>query len=165
MKKINNYWIILCNPLTWYEGTELYQVNNLLLNLNKEFWKINSRTVYNFLEIGDKGIIKVGIDNRTNKDRYNVKKGITEDELKSGIYATFEIVKNEEENVYRKQCENYLGDIESFVHIKISNNFFKDEIIQKEKAIEILSKSTFYTKSSKKITQKQYEDVLLEKKI
>ncbi|MBU0632084.1 hypothetical protein KKA17_05515 [bacterium] len=163
MKKVKNYWMVLCNPLTWYEGTKLYQVNNLLLNLEEEFWKINSRTVYNFVEIGDQGIIKVGIDNRTKNDRYNDETNSIEDKLISGIYATFEIVKNKEENNYRKQCKDSLGNIESFVHIKINKNFFKDEIIKKDKAIEILGENTFHSKSSKKITQKQYEDILLEK--
>jgi len=163
MKEEKNYWMILCNPLKWYEGTELYQVNSLLMNLDEEFWKINGRTVYNFLKIGDKGIIKVGVDKRTNKDRYNTKMKIIENKLNTGIYATFEIVSNKKENNHRRQYINNLGKIESFAHIKIDNNFFKKEIIEKDRAIEILGQNTFNTKSSKRITQKQYEDVILEK--
>ena len=163
MKEEKNYWMILCNPLKWYEGTELYQVNSLLMNLDEEFWKINGRTVYNFLKVGDKGIIKVGIDKRSNKDRYNDKTKITENILIPGVYATFEISNNKVENSHRKQIKTNLGEVESFAHIKIDNNFFKNEIIEKDRAIEILGKNTFNTKSSKRITQKQYEDIILEK--
>jgi G:T/U-mismatch repair DNA glycosylase len=41
-KKIENlqknklYWMLICNPQKWYEGTEKYQVNQLLRDLDED---------------------------------------------------------------------------------------------------------------------------------
>ena len=157
-RKGDNYWIILCNPLTWYEGTNLYEVNDLLKEVNKkldkEFWKINGKTVYPQIKVGDRGIIKVGEDKRKLKDRID-ENGEIVDKLNAGIYATFEVIKDEERKSHKKQVEK-----ESFVCIRVIDNFFKkNKIINKDKAIELLGKTTFQTKSSKKIEKFLYTKI------
>jgi hypothetical protein len=158
-----NYWIILCNPLTWFEGSELYMVNSLLKNLNKEFWKINGRTVFPDIQVGDKGIIKVSEDRRKITDRRD-KDGKIVDKLDAGIYATFEVSIDETTKNYKKVEENFWEEEESFVHIKVINNFFKNgDIIPKDESIELLTKNEFQTKSSKKL--KDYAIKKLKEKI
>ncbi len=120
--KTNKYLYLICSPNKWYEdgSKDNYKVNNLLLNLKQVSWSISSlKNIY----IGMQGIIKVSRDDRPKYflDKYNVEK------LKSGIYATFEVI------------DFYPDKKNGKVTIKIIDNFFKEnKIIAKEKAKEIL---------------------------
>jgi len=118
----NQYLYLICSPDKWFgvASSENYKVNQLLYNLDTLNWGVSQlKNIY----IGMQGIIKVSRDDRPKYflDKYNVKK------LKSGIYATFEVI-----NFYPDKKNGK-------VTIKIIDNFFKEnKIIAKEKAKEIL---------------------------
>ena len=45
-EKNQSYWMLICNPKLWGEGTDEFEVNELLYNLDthEELWKINANT-------------------------------------------------------------------------------------------------------------------------
>ena len=96
------YWMLICNPKLWGDDTEEFEVNELLYNLNKhniESWKINARNSMDIaMKAGDLGIIKVSEDNRNKALRMDDDGHIVE-KLEAGIYAVFEIVKDEDGEV------------------------------------------------------------------
>jgi len=152
------YWMILCNPSDWGEDTERYQVNQLLYMLNEntvERWKIHGTNVFPFIKVGDRGIIKVGNDGRSKYDRIDEEDNEIP-KLDAGIYGLFEVI---EDSSGKHTMRNEIG--ETFVYIKCIDNFFaKDEVILKEKAFELLGKTTFNTMSSKKLEIHQYDRIV-----
>lgn len=71
-EKNQPYWMLICNPKLWGEGTDEFEVNELLYNLDthEELWKINANTSMHLqMKIGQKGIIKVSEDTRSKEMR------------------------------------------------------------------------------------------------
>ena len=149
--------MLICNPKLWGDGTDEYEVNELLFELDthEELWKINANTSMHLqMKIGQKGIIKVSEDTRSKEARKDKNKEIVP-LLDSGIYGLFEIVAYEEKNPIHKKYGEYL------VNIKMFDNFYKDGInISKEKSRELLGDNTYNSISSRKIDKKLYENVV-----
>lgn len=156
-EKKQPYWMLICNPKLWGDGSEEFEANELLLNLDthEELWKINAKTNMELqMKIGHKGIIKVSEDTRSKEAR-------TDDEgnivplLESGIYGLFEIVEYE-----NGSCINEYYD-EFTVNIKMFDNFYKEGInIPKEKSRELLGENVYNSIPSRKIDKKLYDNVV-----
>lgn len=150
------YWMLICNPTQWGNGTEQFEVNELLKSLDIEAWKINDRTSMNLqMKKGDLGIIKVSNDTRTEINRLD-DNGDLVPLLDAGIYATFEVI-NDEDNAPTWEGE----DGNFYVNIQVTNNLFKKKKnINKDTSIELLGKNLYSSIPSTKIEQKVYENVL-----
>jgi len=107
-EKNQPYWMLICNPKLWGEGSNEYEVNELLYDLDthEEFWKINTNTNMELqMKIGQKGIIKVSEDTRSKEARKD-ENGNLVPLLESGIYGLFEIVADETGNC----IDEYYGE-------------------------------------------------------
>ena len=90
--------MLICNPKLWGDGSEEFEANELLFDLDthEELWKINANTnMERQMKIGHKGIIKVSEDSRSKESRTDNEGNIVP-LLESGIYGLFEIVEHED---------------------------------------------------------------------
>lgn len=136
-----NYWTFFTNPKYWY-------IEDFL---NSD--KVKEEIYYSIrlcdkenITIGDKGLIRVGIDQRTKLSL----KG--KDRLNPGIYAIVEVVSNAE-YVKDSDLEFYEGDYNESenkekwrVKIKVIKNLINSPIIFKEVESEILNKDKYLVK-------------------
>jgi len=150
------YWMLICNPSKWREDTELYEVNDLLENLDKEPWKINDRTsMEREMKKGDFGIIKVSNDTRSEINRIDDNGDIVP-LLEAGIYAIFEVIHDEfGRPTFKGEDGNF------YVNTQVTNNLFKKKKnINKENSIKLLGKNLYASIPSTKIDKTIYENVL-----
>jgi len=156
-EKNQPYWMLICNPKLWGDGSEEFEVNELLYDLDthEEFWKINANTNMELqMKIGHKGIIKVSEDTRSKEARKD-ENGNTVPLLESGIYGLFEIVAGED----GKCIDEYYGEFS--VNIQMFDNFYKDGInIPKDKSRELLGENVYNSIPSRKIDKVLYENVV-----
>ncbi len=107
---------LICNPDTHFsKKSDSYKVNELLKSSEPIVWKIPKLKDIN---IGMRGIIRVGDDNRSKAllEKHSIGK------LESGIYAIIEVIER----------------LDNSIKIQIINNFFREnKIIVKEKALKI----------------------------
>ena len=153
------YWMLISNPAKWDDGDNQHEVNNNLLSLDEnsiEFWKINDRTDMELaMKAGDLGIIKVSEDTRSIKNRTD-KNGEIVPILNSGIYAIFEVIKDEDGDI---TFENEDGNW--FVNIKVIDNLFaKDKIIDKDTSMKLLGENLYKSVPSTRITKEVFDKVL-----
>lgn len=154
-EKNKSYWMLISNPSKWGSESK-YMFNDTIFNLNENNiieWSINKNTDISLqMKEGELGIIKVSEDSRTITQRTD-NKGDVVQLLEAGIYAIFQIVKDNEGYV---TFEDEHGDYR--VNIKVIDNFYnKGKQISKEKSIEILGETKFNSMSSTKIDKKQFE--------
>jgi len=154
------YWMLICNPQKWYEGTEEYQVNELLWNLDEddiEPWKINGHTDMELqMKVGHRGIIKVSDDKRTEVERYDDDDGELVDKLDAGIYGIFEVVEDEDGD-----CTYESEDGVYFVNIKVTDNFYaKGTNISKQKSRELIGLNVYNSIPSRRIDKKLFEKIV-----
>ena len=156
-EKNQPYWMLICNPKLWGDGSEEYEVNELLhdLDTHEELWKINANTNMELqMKIGHKGIIKVSEDSRSKEARKD-ENGDIVPLLESGIYGLFEIVENENGSCIDEYYEEFAVNIQMF------DNFYKDGInIPKEKSRELLGENVYNSIPSRKIDKSLYENVV-----
>lgn len=146
-----NYWILVASPDKWFCDSceQNANVNNILLNLTTQQWRVREDYFQN-AKIGDKCIIKISQDTRSQKNR-TLENGEVVEILESGIYGLAEII---EELYYydEDQCH--------YIEIQITKNLFQsNEIIDRNMAEEILG-NDFVSQSSKKIEEKKYYDIV-----
>lgn len=134
-----NYWTFFANPKIWYIDDFL---NSDKVYDDEVYYKIRPCDRES-MNIGDKGLIRVGLDHRTKKLLNGKAK------LKSGIYAIVEIV-SEPEYVKDSDLEFYDGDYERTgndemwrVKFMVIKNLIDSPIIFKEIDNEILSKDKY----------------------
>lgn len=154
-EKNKSYWMLISNPSKWGDEPE-YMFNDTIFNLDENNiieWSINKNTDISFqMKEGELGIIKVGEDNRTITQRTD-NNGDVVQLLEAGIYAIFQIVKDDEGYV---TFEDENGDYR--VNIKVIDNFYnRGKRISKGKSIEILGETKFKSMSSTKIDKKEFE--------
>jgi len=156
-EKNQPYWMLICNPKLWGEGTDEFEVNELLYNLDthEELWKINANTSMHLqMKTGQKGIIKVSEDTRSKEMRTD-DNGELVPLLEPGIYGLFEIVEYENGSPIDEYYDEYM------VNIKMFDNFYKDGVnIPKEKAKELLGDNVYNSIPSRKIDKAIYENVV-----
>ena len=156
-EKNQPYWMLICNPKLWGDGSSEFEVNELLkdLDTHEELWKINANTSMHLqMKIGQKGIIKVSEDSRSKEMRKD-EKGNLVPLLESGIYGLFEIVEHENGSPIDKYYDEYMVNIQMF------DNFYKEGInIPKEKSRELLGDNVYNSIPSRKIDKKLYDDVV-----
>lgn len=156
-EKNQPYWMLICNPKLWGEGTDEYEVNELLhdLDTHEELWKINAKTNMELqMKIGHKGIIKVSEDSRSKEARRNMDGNVVP-LLESGIYGLFEIVEHEDGS----PIDEYFDEFS--VNIQMFDNFYKDGInISKEKSRELIGESVYNSIPSRKIDKVLYDNVV-----
>ena len=156
-EKNQPYWMLICNPKLWGEGTDEFEVNELLYNLDthEELWKINANTSMHLqMKIGQKGIIKVSEDTRSKEARKD-ENGDLVPLLESGIYGLFEIVEHENGSPIDEYYDEYM------VNIKMFDNFYKEDVnIPKEIAKELLGENIYNSIPSRKIDKSIYENVV-----
>jgi len=149
--------MLICNPKLWGDGSEEYEVNELLYDLDthEEFWKINANTNMELqMKVGQKGIIKVSKDSRSKEARKDDNDNIVS-LLESGIYGLFEIVADEDGNCIDEYYEEFSVNIQMF------DNFYKNGInIPKEKSRELLGESVYNSIPSRKIDKVLYENLV-----
>lgn len=157
-EKNQPYWMLICNPKLWGEGTDEFEVNELLYNLDthEELWKINANTSMHLqMKIGQKGIIKVSEDTRSKEMRTD-ENGDLVPLLESGIYGLFEIVDYENSG---SPIDEYYD--EYMVNIQMFDNFYKEGVnIPKEIAKELLGENIYNSIPSRKIDKSIYENVV-----
>src|SRR5574344_1286100 len=157
-EKNQPYWMLICNPKLWGEGTDEFEVNELLYNLDthEELWKINAHTSMHLqMKIGQKGIIKVSEDTRSKEMRTD-ENGDLVPLLESGIYGLFEIVDYENSG---SPIDEYYD--EYMVNIQMFDNFYKEGVnIPKEIAKELLGENIYNSIPSRKIDKSIYENVV-----
>ena len=157
-EKNQPYWMLICNPKLWGEGTDEFEVNELLYNLDthEELWKINANTSMHLqMKIGQKGIIKVSEDTRSKEMRTD-ENGDLVPLLESGIYGLFEIVDYENSG---SPIDEYYD--EYMVNIQMFDNFYKEGVnIPKEIAKELLGENIYNSIPSRKIDKATYENVV-----
>jgi len=156
-EKNQPYWMLICNPKLWGEGTDEYEVNDLLhdLDTHEELWKINANTNMELqMKIGHKGIIKVSEDSRSKEARTDMDGNVVP-LLESGIYGLFEIVEHEDGSPIDKYFDEFSVNIQMF------DNFYKDGInISKEKSRELIGESVYNSIPSRKIDKVLYDNVV-----
>lgn len=156
-EKNQPYWMLICNPKLWGDGSEEFEANELLYDLDthEELWKINANTNMELqMKIGQKGIIKVSEDSRSKEARTDYEGNIVPI-LESGIYGLFEIVEYETGSC----IDEYYGDFA--VNIQMFDNFYKDGInIPKEKSRELLGENVYNSIPSRKIDKNLYDNVV-----
>lgn len=152
------YWMLICNPKLWGDGTDEFEVNELLYNLDthEELWKINANTSMHLqMKIGQKGIIKVSEDTRSKEMRKD-DDGNLVPLLEPGIYGLFEIVEYENSG---SPIDEYYD--EYMVNIQMFDNFYKDGVnIPKEIAKELLGENIYNSIPSRKIDKSIYENIV-----
>lgn len=164
LEKNKPYWMLICNPKLWGEGTSEHEVNDLLIELpnindkdsDYESWKINANTSMELqMKEGQRGILKVSDDKRSKYDRTD-EDGNLVDTLEAGIYGIFEIVKDENGKCTFK--DEY-GDW--FVNIKMVENFYHDGInIPKDISRDLLGESVYNSIPSRKIDKVLFDNVI-----
>ena len=152
------YWMLISNPKLWGD-TEEFKVNELLYNLNDnniEPWKINDKTSMDkAMRVGDLGIIKVSDDKRIKSSRLD-DNGEEVPLLEAGIYAIFEVVKDEDEDT---TWESEYGKF--YVNIKVINNLFANgKNISKENSIKLLGENLYKSIPSTKIDKSIFDKVI-----
>jgi len=152
------YWMLISNPKLWGD-TEEFKVNELLYNLNDnniELWKINDKTSMDkAMRVGDLGIIKVSDDKRIKSSRLD-DNGEEVPLLEAGIYAIFEVVKDEDEDT---TWESEYGKF--YVNIKVINNLFANgKNISKENSIKLLGENLYKSIPSTKIDKSIFDKVI-----
>jgi len=156
-EKNQPYWMLICNPKLWGDGTDEYEVNDLLhdLDTHEELWKINANTNMELqMKIGHKGIIKVSEDSRSKEARTDMDGNVVP-LLESGIYGLFEIVEHEDGSPIDKYFDEFSVNIQMF------DNFYKDGInISKEKSRELIGESVYNSIPSRKIDKLLYDNVV-----
>ena len=156
-EKNQPYWMLICNPKLWGDGTDEYEVNDLLhdLDTHEELWKINANTNMELqMKIGHKGIIKVSEDSRSKEARTDIDGNVVP-LLESGIYGLFEIVEHEDGSPIDKYFDEFSVNIQMF------DNFYKDGInISKEKSRELIGESVYNSIPSRKIDKVLYDNVV-----
>jgi len=156
-EKNQPYWMLICNPKLWGDGTDEYEVNELLYDLDthEELWKINANTNMELqMKIGHKGIIKVSEDSRSKEARTDIDGNVVP-LLESGIYGLFEIVEHEDGSPIDKYFDEFSVNIQMF------DNFYKDGInISKEKSRELIGESVYNSIPSRKIEKLLYDNVV-----
>jgi len=147
-----NYWMMLCKPNKWFGDKSIQnaQVNDILYNLTEYPWT-TGRNIFDDIQDGDLGIIKVGNDNRSKLCR------TIGDELKAkldaGIYA---IVEFKEKNGKILHEDN--SGIKR-VHLRVVRNLYKEgNIIAKDDTKKLLG-SNFMSFSSKKISSSTFKNI------
>lgn len=139
--KHRRYWTFFTNPKIWY-------VDDFL---NSD--KVNEEIYYRirpfdreFITIGDKGLIRVGVDNRTKAELKGKEK------LKPGIYAIVEVISNPE-YINDSDLEFYEGGYDESankenwrVKIKVIKNLINSPIIFKDVESEVLNKDKYLVK-------------------
>ena len=159
LEKNKPYWMLICNPKLWGDGTEEYEVNELLFNLNEEepeYWKINDKTSMELqMKKGHRGIIKVSEDSRSKALRTDENNNIVP-LLEAGIYGIFEVIEDEDGDC---TYQDDYGD--SFVNIKVINNFYKEGMnISKEISRELIGETVYNSIPSRKINKEAFENVV-----
>ncbi|QJA09085.1 EVE domain-containing protein [Romboutsia sp. CE17] len=136
-----NYWTFFANPKQWYIDDFL---NSDKCN-DEVYYKIRPCDRKN-IDIGDKGLIRVGIDHRTKKSLRGKEK------LKPGIYAIIEVV-SKPEYIKDSDLEFYDGDYENSgdkemwrIKFKIIKNLIDSPIIFNEIENEVLSRDKYLVK-------------------
>jgi len=156
-EKNQPYWMLICNPKLWGDGSDEFEVNELLhdLDTHEELWKINANTNMELqMKIGHKGIIKVSEDSRSKEARTDMDGNVVP-LLESGIYGLFEIVEHENGSPIDEYYEEFSVNIQMF------DNFYKDGInISKAKSRELLGENVYNSIPSRKIDKKLYESVV-----
>lgn len=156
-EKNQPYWMLICNPKFWGDGTDEYEVNNLLhdLDTHEELWKINEKTNMELqMKIGHKGIIKVSEDSRSKEARTDMDGNIVPI-LESGIYGLFEIVEYENGTPIDEYYDEFSVNIQMF------DNFYKDEVnISKSKSRELIGETVYNSIPSRKIDKVLYDNVV-----
>lgn len=156
-EKNQPYWMLICNPKLWGDGTNEFEVNELLYDLDthEELWKINANTNMELqMKIGHKGIIKVSEDSRSKEARTDIDGNVVP-LLESGIYGLFEIVVHEDGSPIDKYYDEYSVNIQMF------DNFYKDKInISKEKSRELIGETVYNSIPSRKIDKLLYDNVV-----
>ena len=151
------YWMLICNPKLWGDGSAEFEVNELLhdLDTHEELWKINANSNMELqMKIGHKGIIKVSEDSRSKEARTDIDGNIVP-KLESGIYGLFEIVEHEDGSPICKYDEEFS------VYIQMFDNFYKDGVnISKSKSRELLGENVYNSIPSGKIDKLLYENVV-----
>ena len=156
-EKNQPYWMLICNPKLWGDGSAEFEANELLFDLDthEELWKINAKTSMELqMKIGHKGIIKVSEDSRSKESRTD-DKGNVVPLLESGIYGLFEIVELTDGTPIDEYYDEFAVNIQMF------DNYYKDGInISKEKSRELLGENVYNSIPSRKIDKKLYENVV-----
>ena len=143
------YWLLLCNPKKW---DQTMFVNEKLRNLNIFAWTTGKRS-FEDIEVGDKGLVKVGNDNRNERER-TLPTGEIVDKLEPGIYAVVEFI---EINGKVRFEDNY--GIER-VNFRVIHNIFHNPL---EKTLtRALLGDYFRSYSSCEIDQNTFDSVLNE---
>ena len=157
LEKNQPYWMLICNPKLWGDGSDEFEVNELLhdLDTHEELWKINANTSMHLqMRIGQKGIIKVSEDSRSKEMRKD-ENGNLVPLLESGIYGLFEIVEYENNSPIDEYYDEYMVNTQMF------DNFYKEGVnISKEKSRELLGDNVYNSIPSRKIDKKLYDDVV-----
>jgi hypothetical protein len=150
------YWMLITNTSKWNSGYNQFEVNDNLLNLDLESWRINKKTDMELqMKKGDLGIIKVSEDGRSKINR-TTDNGEVMPILNAGIYSIFEIVEDEDGEVTRKSTD---GDF--YVNIKVINNLFaNDKNISKENSIKLLGENLYKSIPSTKIDKSIFDKVI-----
>lgn len=150
-------WMLICNPKLWGDGSNEFEANELLhdLDTHEELWKINANTNMELqMKIGHKGIIKVSEDSRSKEARTDMDGNLVP-LLESGIYGLFEIVEHEDGSPIDKY------DDEFSVNIQMFDNFYKANLnIPKDKSRELLGENVYNSIPSRKIDKSLYENVV-----
>lgn len=156
-EKNQPYWMLICNPKLWGDGSEEFEANELLFDLDthEELWKINANTnMERQMKIGHKGIIKVSEDSRSKESRTDNEGNIVP-LLESGIYGLFEIVEHEDGSCIDEYYDEFAVNIQMF------DNFYKNNVnIPKVKSRELLGENVYNSIPSRKIDKKLYENVV-----
>lgn len=122
------YWLFSAKPTMWgHEGDDF---NSMLESLERTTWRMSS---FDGVSIGDKGVIKIGRDDRNKKDLNG------QDRLESGIYAIVQIVNlgNEykPEDKTKKIKNVDIQVIQNLYHSPISS-----QTLKKEMKVEFMNK-------------------------
>lgn len=154
----NNYWTFFANPKYWYIDDFL----NSEKSKEEIYYSIMSirKSDKDRMKIGDRGVIRVGIDCRT-KIQLNGK-----DKLRAGIYAIVEL-KSIAEFTIDNDSEFYAnrGDAKREkwrVKIKVIKNFINSPIIISGNESDILNKDKYLVKGTQVATMLLPEDAFFE---
>jgi len=158
-EKNKRYWMLISNPSAWYDEKGDFIVNKRLYELDEnkiQHWKIDgTKDITEQMKEGEKGILKVSDDKRTEDERADEEGNIV-DKLNAGIYGIFTIVKDEDGDCIYEDEDGYW-----FVNIKVINNFYsKGKMILKNDAIELLGNKVYSRMGSGEIDENIYERIL-----
>ena len=146
-KKIR-YWTFFANPKHKFIDPKYWYIDDFLNSdsVNEEIYYRIRPYDREFITIGDKGLIRVGVDKRTKAELKGKEK------LKPGIYAIVEVMSNPEYINDRdlELCEeerNESVNKENWrVKIKVIKNLINSPIIFKDIESEVLNKDKYLVK-------------------